>query len=226
MSEQIVEKDVLLQAQGFWSKYQKPLLIGLTAGLLIGAGWFGYKKYFSEPKEVKAAEAMYIIDKAFGMDSSNLVLNGDGVNKGALYIIKTYDGTKAANLAKYYAGVSYLKLKDYNNAIKYLKEFSTDAKQVQLNAYAALAHAYAETGKKEEAVEYYKKAGHTFTEDELNSSENLFLAASLLETMKKEKEALEIYKEIKEKYPMTEKGFQAEKYINRLSVEKNDFSIN
>jgi len=39
--------------------------------------------------------------------------------------------------------------------------------------------------------------------------------------MGKNKEALELYKEIKEKFPRTEKGFQADKYIYRLSIEKN-----
>ncbi|MFX7878553.1 tetratricopeptide repeat protein, partial [Acinetobacter baumannii] len=109
-------------------------------------------------------------------------LNGDGQNKGALYVIKNYGGTKAANLAHYYAGVSYLKLGDFNNAVKYLKDFSTDAKQVQLLALGCLGDAYAELNKKEEAIQAYKKAAATFEEDENNSSEYLFRAALLSET--------------------------------------------
>lgn len=151
-----------------------------------------------------------------------LVLNGDGQNKGALYVIKNYGGTKAANLAHYYAGVSYLKLGDFNNAVKYLKDFSTDAKQIQLLALGCLGDAYAELNKKEEAIQAYKKAAATFEEDENNSSEYLFRAALLSETTGKTKEALSLYKELKEQFPKTEKGFQADKYINRLSLEKND----
>jgi tetratricopeptide (TPR) repeat protein len=117
-------------------------------------------------------------------------------------------------------------LKDFNNAIKYLKEFSTNAKQIQMAAYTALGHAYAEAGKKEDAVEYYKKAGNAFTEDENNTAENLFFAGALLETMNKNKEALELYKTIKEKYPNTDKGYQIDKFIYKLSIEKNDFSTN
>jgi len=138
----------------------------------------------------------------------------------------SYSGTKAANLAYYYAGISYLKLKDFNNAIKYLKDFSTNALQVQMSAYTALGHAYAESGKKDEAVSYYKKAATTFEEDKDNSAENLFLAAQLLEIMNKPKEALDIYKTIKQKYPQTSRGYEADKFIYRLSIEKNDFSIN
>jgi hypothetical protein len=39
--------------------------------------------------------------------------------------------------------------------------------------------------------------------------------------MGKSSEALELYKELKEKYPKTEKGYQADKFINRLSVQKD-----
>lgn len=228
MSEQVVEKDLMLQAESFWKKNQKNILIALTVVVLAVGGWYAYTEYVVKPKEEKAAEALYKVQDFFAKDSSNIVINGDNATgvKGALYVIKTYGGTKSANLAHYYAGISYLKLKDFNNAIKYLKEFSTSAKQVQMAAYTALGHAYAESGKKEDAVEYYKKAAGTFTEDENATAENLFFAGALLETMNKNKEALELYKTIKEKYPNTDKGYQIDKFIYRLSIEKNDFSTN
>jgi hypothetical protein len=43
--------------------------------------------------------------------------------------------------------------------------------------------------------------------------------------MGKTKEAVDTYKELKEKFPRTEKGYGAEKYIYRLSVEPNEFSV-
>lgn len=211
----------LVRAQGFWQKFQKPVLIIVAAVVLVAGGWYGYNEYILKPKEEKAADALFKAQQHFAMDSSNLVLNGDGQSKGVLYVLKNFSGTKAANLCNYYAGVSYLKLGDFNNAVKYLKDFSTEAKQIQLMAYGCLGDAYAELNKKDEAVESYKKAGHTFDKDESNSAEYLFRAALLQETMGKNNEALELYKEIKEKFPRTEKGFQADKYIYRLSIEKN-----
>lgn len=211
----------LVKAQGFWQKYQKPVLIVVTAIVVVLGGWFGYNEYILKPKEEKAADALFKAQEYFAMDSSKLVLDGDGQSKGVLYVLKNYSGTKAANLCNYYAGVSYLKLGDFNNAVKYLKDFTTDAKQVQLMAYGCLGDAYSELNKKEEAVESYKKAAHTFEKDESNSAEYLFRAALLQESAGKTKEALDLYKELKEKFPRTEKGFQADKYIYRLSIEKN-----
>jgi len=45
-----------------------------------------------------------------------------------------------------------------------------------------------------------------------------------LETLGKNSEALDLYKELKAKYPNTERGFSADKYIYRLSIVPNDFS--
>lgn len=220
------ENPALAKAQGFWQQNQK-LIIGAVAVVVIGfAGWFGYTEYIVKPKEEKAAEALFKAEEYFRMDSTNLALNGDGQSRGLLYVIKTFGGTKAANLAHFYAGVSYLKMGDFNNAVKYLKDFSTDAKQIQLLAYGALGDAYAEQNKTDDAVTYYKKAGSTFEKDDNNSAEYLFRAALLLETKGKTAEALDLYKEIKEKFPKTDKGFQADRYIYRLSVEKNDLGSN
>lgn len=55
------------------------------------------------------------------MDSVNLALNGDGMNWGFLRVIDKYGGTKAGNLANFYAGDCYIKLNENEKAIKYLK---------------------------------------------------------------------------------------------------------
>ncbi|WP_018615519.1 tetratricopeptide repeat protein [Segetibacter koreensis] len=212
-------------ARDFWEKY-KNIIIGISAAIiLIAGGWILYKNYIVKPKEERASEAMFKAEEFFRNDSLKLALNGDGQNKGFLNVIKNFDGTKAANLAHFYAGIIYLKTNDFNNAVKYLKDFSTDSKQIQMIAYGRLADAYSEQGKKDDAVNNYKKAGSYFPEDEANSSEFLFRAGYLLEAMGKNKEAVDVYKEIKDKFPKTEKGFSIDKYIYRLSVEKNDFSV-
>jgi tetratricopeptide (TPR) repeat protein len=186
-----------------------------------GGGWYAYKQYIVKPKEEKAAEALFKAEQYFAEDSSRLVLNGDGQSRGVLYVISNYGGTKAAELAHYYAGVSYLKLGDFNNAVKYLKDFSTGAKQVQLMAYGCLGDAYSELNKKEDAIASYKKAASVFEDDGNNSAEYLFRAGLLAETSGNTREALELYKELKDKFPRTDKGLQADKYIYRLSIEKN-----
>ena len=200
--------------------------MGISAAIiLIVGGWYIYKNFIQLPKEERASEAMFKAEEYFQKDSLDMALNGDGQSKGFLNVINNYGGTDAGNLAHFYAGVIYLRKGDFNNAVKHLKDFSTDSKQIQMISYGRLGDAYAELGKKDEAVDMYKKAGHHFPEDEFNSSEFLFRAGYLLESMGKNQEAVDVYKQIKEKFPKTEKGFTIDKYIYRLSIEKNDFSV-
>ncbi len=203
----------------FVKKNQKALTYTLVLAVVLIGGFFGYSELYQKPREAKAADAIFMAEKYFANDSSNYVLNGDGTSKGVLYIMKEYSGTKAANLSKYYAGISYFRLNDFNKSIEYLKDFTTNAKQVQAIAYGTMGDAYAELKKNDEAVSYYKKAGEYFPEDESISSEYLFRAASFLELNGKSDEAIELYNTIKNKYPKSEKGFMADKYINRLKIQ-------
>ncbi len=210
--------EVIDRVSGLWSQYSKPALIAIVALVLVVGGIFGYKYFISEPNEKKAAESIFRAEANYRLDSLQLALNGDAVNPGFVKIISKYDGTKAANLAKFYAGSSYLKLGDYKNAIKYLKDFSTSSEQVEARASSLLADAYAESGNKEEAVGLYKKAGTLFEKDDFNSPEYLFRAGVLYEILGKNQDAIEMYKLIKEKYPRSERGFEIDKYLARLGV--------
>jgi tetratricopeptide (TPR) repeat protein len=206
-------------SEHFVKKNQKQITAFLVILVSIVGGYFGYMELYQKPREIKAADAMFAAENYFFQDSSKLVLNGDGTSKGVLYIIKTYSGTKAENLANFYAGVSYYKLGDLNKSIQYLKDFSTDAKQIQSIAYGTLGDAYADLKKNTEALDYYKKAGANFPEDEVISSEYLFRAAQLQEVLGKTDDAVAIYKDIKAKYPKTEIGLNVDKFIFKLKVQ-------
>ena len=57
----------------------------------------------------------------------------------------------------------------------------------------------------------------------MNSSEYLFTAAYFADRVaNNKKEAIELFKELKEKYPRTEKGFEADKFLAQLGVYKDD----
>ena len=214
------EKNVVTEVEQFWEKRGKVISYIVGAIVVLVVGYLGYKDYIVEPKEKKATEAMYHAEEYYRMDSIKLALNGDAVNAGFVKVVSKYGGTKAANLAAFYAGSCYLKLGDYNNAVKYLKEFSSPAQQLQVRAYGLLGDAYSELNKKEEAVEEYKKAGTYFDKDQLLSSEYLFRAGYLLESMGKNKEAIEMYQTIKDKYPTSPQGADIDKYLARLGVVK------
>jgi tetratricopeptide (TPR) repeat protein len=213
------EKTELVDRAGsFWAENNKKVLIGAGIILLLILSVFAYRILVAEPKKEKASEAIFRAQEYYNQDSIRLALNGDNINPGFLKIISRYDGTPAANLAHFYAGSCYLKLGDYNNAIKHLKEFSTDSKQVKARTISLIADALSELGKREEAAKEYERAGKVFEKDDYNSPEYLFRAGYLYESMGKNKEAIEMYNIIKEKYSKTERGAEIDKYLARLGA--------
>ena len=216
------EVETIEKVRGFWEKNSKNILIASVAVIVLVGGYLGYKYLVQIPNETKAQEAIYKAENNFKRDSINLALNGNSGTPGFLKVIKSYGGTKAGNLAKLYAGESYLHLGDYKNAIKYLEEFDANgAKQVEARVHGLLGDAHSELKQNDKAVSHYKKAGSIFPEDALASSEYLFRAGLLLEMQGKNKEAIEVYQEIKNKFPRTEKGFIIDKYLARLGVTKS-----
>ena len=218
---------VIARAKGFWQQYSKPIIYLGSLIILLGGGWLIYQNLVKLPKEDKANDAVYAVQKSFSSlgtapDSlKNVValncLNGDGsTNIGALKVISKFDGTAAANLCNYYAGACYLQTKQFDKAIKYLKDFKTSASQIQSRAYGMIGDAYSEQKKNDDALEYYKKAGDVNEKDDYTSSEFLFRAALFAETIGKKKEAIDLYKKIKTNYPLTQRGNEADKYLARL----------
>jgi TolA-binding protein len=212
------EKNPVAELHSAWEKYGKQLSIALAAIILVVGGFFAYRSMVSEPNEKKASEAMFRAEEYYRMDSARLALNGDQVNAGFLKIISNYSSTKAGKLAAFYAGSCYLKMGDFNNAVKYLKDFSSPVQQLQERAYGLLGDAYSEQNKKEEAAEQYKKAGTYFEKDELFSPEYLFRSGYLYESMGKTQDAIAMYKIIKDKYPASQRGAEVDKYLARLGV--------
>lgn len=128
---------------------------GLIAILVIG--FLGYK-YYIENNNKLAQQEMFQAVYYFEADSLNLALQGDGINPGFLQIIEDYQGTDAANLAKYYAGSSYLLQGSFASAALQFEDFSSSDYLLQARAYALTGDAYSESNEFDKAIAAYKKA--------------------------------------------------------------------
>lgn len=207
-------EDVIVRAKDVWERSGKTILLVLGAVVLVVGGIFAYKNLVVGPKEKKASDAVFRAQEYYSQDSLDKALNGDGQYPGFEKIISQYGGTKAGELAKFYAGSIYLKKGSFDKAVKYLKDFNTDAPQIKARHFKLLGDAYAEQGKGKDAIDAYKNAASTFPEDEASASEALFLAAYLADKVQKnQSQAVELYKEVRAKYPQTQWGYEADKYL-------------
>jgi TolA-binding protein len=217
------------KSQEFWTKYHKPLSIGLLAVVVLVGGYLAYNSFIKEPNEQKGEEAIFRAEEYFRMDSLDKALAGDGITQGFLKVISRYGGTEAGNRAHFYAGSIYLKKGDYKNAIKQLEDFSTSVDQLEARKLGLLADAHSEIGfstnnnsEKEKAADLYNQAAAKFPKDEINSGEYLFRAGFLYESLGKNNDAIDAYRQIKEKYPRSQHGFDVDKYLGRLGAVKEE----
>ena len=153
---------------------------------------------------------------AAGSDIDSLLQLGlDGVDNkfGFLDISTQYNGTKAANIANYYAGVSYLKMKEYQKAIEYLSKFNSDDELLGPTALGAIGDAFADIDQAEDALDYYEKAANK-KDNEFTTPLFLFKAGRTAMDLGQFSKAEKMFAKIKENYPSTDSGKDIDKYIN------------
>lgn len=205
--------DVRDQAVSFYDKNQK-VIIGAAVGLIVLIGaYLAYEIFYKAPRQKAAQTAMYMAEYQFSRDSFALALENPGQDsEGFLDIMENYSGTDQANTAKYYAGVSYLNIGRYQDAVDMLKSFSAPTDLTEATKQGALGDAYSELNDLSSAEAAYKKA--------MNASDISAIApyymkklAMLYQYQGKEDEAAKIFKQITEKYPTTDWSREAERFV-------------
>jgi tetratricopeptide (TPR) repeat protein len=205
----------LTKTERFIEKNQKILLYIVSGVVLVVLLVIGTKRYYIVPREENASKEMFMAEKFFDKDSFNLALNGYGTYPGFLQIIEDYGITKSARLAKYYAGVCYLNMGDYTNAITFLNKFKTSDILIGASKYSSLGDAYSGDVKYAEAASAYIKGAEKF-ENNFSSPILLKKAGLAFEELLQFKKAHEVYTRIKQSYPDSQEGREMDKYIARV----------
>lgn len=202
----------------FVSKYRNLLIGGVAVILLLIIGGFVFR-YFQGSKNVKAGKAAYNAVYEFERGNYAQALEGDstGAFPGLLDVIADYDGTDEANMAKYYAGVSYLNLGQASNAIDMLEDVSTGSNAFSVGVKIALGNAYEESGDHSSAADAFESAAYMLSSNDDVTPFALFHAGLNYEQAGNKSKALDLYKEIKEDYPASTEAVSIDKYIARVS---------
>lgn len=204
-----------------WVAKNQKLILGVIVAIAVATlGYFFYNKFVVEPKGEKALNDIYQAQMYFDEALNNteasdslftLALNGGEGKMGFVNIAEQYAGTKTGNLANYYAGMSYMHLKDFKNAENYLLKFKTDEEVLGALAQGALGDAYSELGKVDEAIAAYKKAAAS--NNDYTSPKFLLKAGQLAFLNNKKAEANQFFTEIKEKYENSREAVNIDEFI-------------
>ena len=211
-------ESALTKTERFIEENQKPITYAVGAIILVVIAYLSFTRFYLQPRQDEAQSQMFMAENYFERDSFNLAINGDGNYLGFLDIIDDYGMTKSANLAKYYTGISYLHLEQYEDALDYLKGFKTKDLLLGPISEGARGDAKLELGDMEGALKHYENA-YLMSDNELTTPVYMMKAARLLETMDELEDALVLYQEIKDKYPETTEGQNVDKYIARVEIK-------
>ena len=211
-------EETLNKSEAFFLKYKKAIIYGVLAVIVVIAGVIVYNQYVSAPREDKASTALAKGQEYFQQDLYEKALNGDGAGyAGFVKVAADYSSTDAGNLANLYAGLCYAGLGKWNEAAKYLEDFDTkDDQMISPAAEGALGNAYAHLNQLDKAVTHLKNAAKNADNNSLSPT-FLIQAGEILESQGKAAEALELYKQVKEKYVYSMQYQTIDKYIERAS---------
>ena len=210
-------EEALSKSEQFFENNKKTIFGCLIAIIVIIAGSMLYVTKVAQPRQEKAAEAIFPGETYFINGDYNTALDGDAYGfEGFVELSKQYSSTKAGKLAGLYAGLCYAQLDSMEIAQKYLAKFNGKDQMVAPAALGALANCYATAGQNSKAVATFEKAAKK-ANNNLLSPYYYFQAGLIYEAMDKPAQALKTYKMIKAKYPDSIEGQDIDKYIARLT---------
>ena len=185
------QEQQVTKTEAFFDKYKKAIVGCVAAVIAIIVCVILANNYYFEPRANEASTELAKSQELFGQQQYDKAL------VGFQKVAADYSSTDAGNLAQLYIGICQANLGKWQEA-------------------GALGNAYANLNQLDKAVEHLKKAAKMADNNSLSPT-FLIQAGEILESQGKKAEALELYKEVKEKYFNSMQYQSIDKYIERAS---------
>lgn len=219
------------KTEAWVQKNQKTILGVIVSVVVIGLGYMLYEQLVVEPREKEASNELSYPLQSFenalntnGIKEKdslfNLSLEGTNGRYGFLDIAEKYQGTKASNIAVYSAGMAYLNMSKYKEAIEYLDKFQSDDEILSALALGNIGDAFAQLKQNKEALDYYQKA---FEKSKNGYTAPIYLnkAGLIAIELKEYKKALDYFTRIKNDYPKSDEARTTDIQISKINALKN-----
>ena len=213
--ERLENVESALSKTELWIEEHQKLIYGIIAAVIIIAGVIWGLKALNDKKNANASKEIFTAQKYFEKESYEAALTGDGNYMGFTEVYDQYKSTKTGKLAAYYAGISYMKLGKYDEAIDYLKKFTCKDDILAPLALGAIGDCYMELEDLNSAASYYEKAANK-AKNEFTAPMFLNKAGMTYEILGDYASALKCYKALKADYPQSTEAFEVSKNIAYL----------
>lgn len=228
LTKEELEQDPLLQS---YAKVQqtyfenKNTIIGAAVAVILAIALsIGYY-YYSQTQENKAQELMGLAETYFLNGNYENALNGseEDFTVGFEQIINNYSGTKAGNLARYYAAVCEYKLGDTEAALQYIRDFEVTDGIMGVAPLSFKAVLLTETGNHQEAAETYVQAAE-LNENDATTPYNYLEAANAFNDAGDTEQAKTYARKVVDEYPNSQQVADAQRLLGRLMAASSSSS--
>jgi tetratricopeptide (TPR) repeat protein len=195
-------------------------LTGLVIVVLLVGGYLAYHYLYKLPRNEKAEAALFRGERYFQEGNDSLALFGNGNDfPGFEAIISQYGGTRSADLAHAYAGITYSRMGNNEKALQHLRKFKGGDLLITPAITGAIGDVYVDMGESDKAIDQFLKAAKKADNQMLSpqyykKAGNVYLMNGNLD------KAIEIFTQIKEEYRDTPEGQEADKYIKQAELLK------
>jgi len=201
------------KAVELFKEYQSKIFIGFGILVVIVAAVVLIRQN-NDKNNLKATTLLSKVIPLYEANQYKEAIEGKKLENiaGLKKIADEYGSTNSGEMAKLYLANSYFYLGEFDNALKYYKDFSGDGDEFVAAGYAGIA-ACVETKKEfKDAADYYKKAASVSKNNSLNGEYLLkaginYMAASQMN------DAKEAFQKVKEDYKTSLAVSEADRYL-------------
>lgn len=214
-------EEVLSSSERFIEKNQKAILLALLAIVVVVGGIIAYNYLYKNPRNERAQAAIYKGERFFQNQEDSIAIFGNGNDYiGFENIMKDFSGTKTADLARAYAGISYSRLGNNEKALEYLGKFKGGDLLITPAIEGAIGDVYMNMGNSDKAISHFNSAAKRANDEMLSPIYYNKVGLAYLSTQNFAK-AIETFQMIKDKYINSPQGQEADKYIESARLQQS-----
>ena len=214
--------EALTTSEQFLEKNQKLIVIALLIVIAAVGSFLAYHYLYMVPRNEKAHAAIFKGERYFQNGDDSLALFGNGNDYiGFESIINRYKGSKTADLAHAYAGISYSRMGNNEKALEHLKKFKGGDLLITPAITGAIGDVFMNMGQTDQAISNFLKAAKDADNEMLSPLYYKKAGEAYLGKADYDK-AIEVFTRIKETYLNSPESREADKFIQQAHFLKGN----